>query len=143
MHFADNLKALRKDWNLSQEDLAEVIGVTRQSISKWEVGDGYPDVEKLLFIAKHFNISLDWLMGLVTCFEDLCTLDSQYVIDKLKELDKDVIVKAYMGTSPQNAAWMESTFKNIDFEERRKAIGRIPINEVEISQKSILHLLQE
>lgn len=143
MKFADNLKSLRKERNLSQEDFAEIIGVTRQSISKWEIGEGYPDVEKLLLIAKSFNISLDWLMGLIPCFEDLCNLDKQYVLDKLNGLDTDIVVKAYMGTSPQNAAWMKSTFENIDFEERRKNIGRIPINEVEISQKTILNLLQE
>lgn len=143
MRFADNLKSLRKDRDLSQEEFAEIIGVTRQSVSKWELGEGYPDVEKLLIIAKSFNVSLDWLMGLISCFEDLCNLGQEYVIDKLKGLDADTIVKAYIGTSPQNAKWMESAFENIDFVEKRKNIGRIPINDVEIAQKTILRLLQE
>lgn len=57
------MKAIRKEKNLSQEDLAELLGVSRQAISKWELGDGYPEVEKLLNIAGKLNVSLDTLMG--------------------------------------------------------------------------------
>lgn len=47
MTFADKLQKLRKAKRLSQEDLAERCGVTRQSVSKWETGLGYPETEKL------------------------------------------------------------------------------------------------
>ena len=63
MSFSDNLKAIRKEKNLSQEELAELLGVSRQAVSKWELGDGYPEVEKLLTIAGKLNVSLDSLMG--------------------------------------------------------------------------------
>ncbi|MGN1387028.1 MAG: helix-turn-helix domain-containing protein [Bacillus sp. (in: firmicutes)] len=63
MSFSDNLKAIRKEKNLSQEELAELLGVSRQAVSKWELGDGYPEVEKLLIIAGKLNVSLDNLMG--------------------------------------------------------------------------------
>lgn len=63
MYFAENLKLLRKERNLSQEDLAELLNVSRQAVSKWEQGDGYPEVEKLLFLSKTLNISLDALMS--------------------------------------------------------------------------------
>lgn len=46
MSFAENLKLIRKERNLSQEELAEILEVSRQVISKWETGDGYPEVEK-------------------------------------------------------------------------------------------------
>lgn len=62
MSFADNLKKTRKDKHLSQESLAEIIGVSRQAISKWEQGDTYPEIEKLLLLAKELNVSLDYLM---------------------------------------------------------------------------------
>ena len=63
MSFSDNLRATRKEKNLTQEELAELMGVSRQAVSKWELGDGYPEVEKLLFIAGKRNVSLDRLMG--------------------------------------------------------------------------------
>ena len=62
MSFSDNLKAIRKEKNLSQEELAELLGVSRQAVSKWELGDGYPEAEKLLIIAGKLNVSLDALM---------------------------------------------------------------------------------
>lgn len=63
MSFAENLKQLRKDKQLSQEELAEILDVSRQAVSKWEQGMGYPEVEKLLLLSSKLNISLDYLMA--------------------------------------------------------------------------------
>ena len=63
MSFAENLKLIRKGRNLSQEELAEILDVSRQAVSKWEQGDGYPEVEKLLLLSSKLNISLDNLMS--------------------------------------------------------------------------------
>ena len=63
MSFAENLKLIRKERNLSQEELAEILEVSRQAVSKWELGDGYPEVEKLLLLSSKLNISLDNLMS--------------------------------------------------------------------------------
>ena len=63
MNFAENLRQLRKERNLSQEELAELLNVSRQAVSKWEQGEGYPEVEKLLFLSKTLDISLDTLMS--------------------------------------------------------------------------------
>ena len=63
MSFAENLKTIRKNHQLSQEELAELLGVSRQAVSKWELGEGYPEVDKLLLLSKKLNISLDSLLG--------------------------------------------------------------------------------
>ena len=63
MSFAENLKQLRKEKQLSQEELAEILDVSRQAVSKWEQGIGYPEVEKLLLLSSKLNISLDSLMA--------------------------------------------------------------------------------
>ncbi|MBR3753124.1 MAG: helix-turn-helix transcriptional regulator [Ruminiclostridium sp.] len=63
MGFAENLRELRKERGLSQEDLAELLDVSRQAVSKWEQGMGYPEVETLLLLAGKLNISLDSLMA--------------------------------------------------------------------------------
>ena len=62
MSFAENLKQLRKEKQLSQEELAEILDVSRQAVSKWEQGIGYPEVEKLLLLSSKLNVSLDRLM---------------------------------------------------------------------------------
>lgn len=56
---SENLKKIRKDNNLSQEQLAEKLGVSRQSVSKWENGEAYPEMDKVLQICKMFNLNID------------------------------------------------------------------------------------
>ena len=63
MNLSDNLKKIRKDNNLSQEDLAEKLNVSRQSVSKWEQGIAYPEMDKVLQICKMFNLSIDELLN--------------------------------------------------------------------------------
>ena len=63
MSFGENLKTIRKKNQLSQEGLAEMLGVSRQAVSKWELGEGYPEVDKLLLLSKKLNISLDSLLA--------------------------------------------------------------------------------
>ena len=63
MNFKDNLKKLRKDNNLSQEELAEKLNVTRQSVSKWESGVAYPEMDKVIQICKMFNVNIDDLLN--------------------------------------------------------------------------------
>lgn len=62
MKFKDKLPKLRKDNNLSQEQLADRLGVSRQAISKWESGSSYPDMEKMLQICNILNCTLEDLM---------------------------------------------------------------------------------
>lgn len=59
MVFADKLQSLRKSKGLSQEELAEKCNVTRQSVSKWETGLGYPETEKLLILCEILDVDLD------------------------------------------------------------------------------------
>ena len=60
--FADNLMELRKYHSLSQEELAEKVYVTRQTISNLENGKSYPDIQSLLLLSSLFNVSLDQLI---------------------------------------------------------------------------------
>lgn len=63
MSFGENLRNVRKKKNITQEDLAEILGVSRQAISKWESDNGYPETEKLLVISEVLNISIDSLLN--------------------------------------------------------------------------------
>lgn len=63
MNLADNLRKIRKDNNLSQEQLAEKLGVSRQSVSKWESNQAYPEMDKVIQICKMFNLNIDELLN--------------------------------------------------------------------------------
>lgn len=62
MTFGDKLSTLRKENNFTQEQLADVLGVSRQAISKWESDTTYPETDKLIRICKLFHCSTDYLL---------------------------------------------------------------------------------
>lgn len=63
MEFQDRLYSLRKKQGLSQEELANIVGVSRQAVQKWESGVARPDLDNLMALAQYFSISLDELVG--------------------------------------------------------------------------------
>lgn len=63
IYFGEKLKELRNSRNLTQENLADCLGVSFQTISKWERGDSYPDISMLPEIAMHFGVTVDELLG--------------------------------------------------------------------------------
>jgi len=62
MTMGEKLAKLRREHNLTQEQFAELLMVSRQSVSKWELNTTYPDTEKLIRISKLFDCSLDYLL---------------------------------------------------------------------------------
>ena len=82
MKFGDNLKLLRKNKNMSQEELAERMNVSRQSVSKWETGDAYPEINNILQLCKVFNCKINDLVN-----------DSIIDIDEMDEEVKSSAVK--------------------------------------------------
>lgn len=64
LYIGENLKKQRKLRELTQEQLADILGVSFQSVSKWERNEGYPDIETLPTIANYFGITVDELMGM-------------------------------------------------------------------------------
>ncbi|MDP4087416.1 MAG: DUF5680 domain-containing protein [Bacillota bacterium] len=84
MSFQEQLQTLRKSRGLSQEKLAEIMGISRQAVAKWEVGQSYPDIAKLIALSEIFNVSID---KLVNDYEENCHLSiehskSNYINDK-------------------------------------------------------------
>ena len=82
--FSNNFKELRKMQELTQEQIAEMLGVTSQAISKWECGTSYPDIGLLPVIANMFKVSTDYLLGVDITKQEK---DIQEIIGKAKELD--------------------------------------------------------
>ena len=86
MKFGDNLKEIRKSKNMSQEQLAEKVNVTRQSVSKWENGEAYPEMNNILQLCKIFNCKINDLVH--TDMSDISSLDEEIVMNVVKFNDK-------------------------------------------------------
>lgn len=116
MKFSDKLAKLRKANNLSQEQLAEMLGVTRQSVSKWESGESYPDMAKIIQICKILNCKLNDIM------EDGLIEDSDST-KKENAFDKDVdIVKKYLDSFLSFVTKTYNMFMHMTFKEKLKLI---------------------
>ena len=63
LNFAENFKQLRKEKGITQEKIADVLGVSSQSISRWELCICYPDIEMLPSIANYFGVTVDYLLS--------------------------------------------------------------------------------
>jgi len=82
MTFGERLYELRKDKNISQEELADLLDVSRQSISKWENDKAYPEMTRLLFMSDFFGVSLDYLMrGVEETTQDNITYKARNILE--------------------------------------------------------------
>ena len=80
--FSNNFRELRKLHALTQEQIAEMLGVTSQAISKWECGISYPDIELLPIVANVFKVSTDYLLGV-----DI-TKQERYIQETIKKAQR-------------------------------------------------------
>ncbi len=135
IYFGENLKRLRKEKELTQENLADFLGVSFQAISKWERCETYPDITTLPIISRFFNISIDELLGVnraedeAEIIKELETYDNltdeelkQEIINRLKEkFPNDFrILLRYMTclvhfkeNTPENVAKIIAIYENI------------------------------
>ncbi len=105
MKFGDNLRSLRKSKKLSQEDLAEKVNVSRQSVSKWETGDAYPEMNNILELCKIFHCHINDLVN--DSIIDMDSLDEEIKMSvvkfkreqqsKMKGLSKAISIIAKIG----------------------------------------------
>ncbi len=65
MNYYERLKSVREDHDLTQMDIAALLKTTRQQVSKWETGVQMMGVDKYITLAKYYNVSADYLLGLI------------------------------------------------------------------------------
>ena len=65
MHHYERLRELREDHDLTQSDVADLLKTTRQQVGKWETGVQMMGVDKYIALAKYYNVSADYLLGLI------------------------------------------------------------------------------
>ena len=86
MTFGEKLSKLRRESNYTQEQLADILGVSRQSISKWESDITYPETDKLIKIGKLFGCSMDYLLNEdISEKQEINHTDDESLWDKIKK----------------------------------------------------------
>lgn len=135
IYLSENIKRLRLEKELTQETLAEFLGVTSQSVSNWERGESYPDITMLPEIAGFFKVSVDELLGVnraedeaeiikeLEAYDNLRDIElKQEIINRLKEkFPNDFrILLRYMSclvhfkeNTPENVAKIIAIYENI------------------------------
>ncbi len=62
MDMAERLQSLRKESNYSQEQVSDMLGISRQAISKWESGQGKPEIDNIIKLVEIYNVSADYIL---------------------------------------------------------------------------------
>lgn len=95
IYLSENLKRLRREKNLTQETLAEFLGVTFQSVSNWERAESYPDIAMLPEIAGFFKVSVDELLGINRAENEAEIVKALEEYDNLTDTDlkEELIIK--------------------------------------------------
>lgn len=106
MILADKLYKLRTNCGLSQEEVAEKMNVSRQSVSKWESGNSIPGLDKIVDLAKLYNVSTDYLL-----------------LDEIEELPEDVVVDTYEGFTAKEVTLEEANIYINQIKESSKKIA--------------------
>ena len=146
IYFGENLKKLRKERDLTQENLADFLGVTFQAVSKWERGEGYPDITILPDIASFFDVTVDDLLGINQAMneEKLSSLIEEYdslsneqsrkeMLEKMKQISSNdfrVLLRelgylVHFSDLKENSAKIKATY---DYIQKNCTIDRIRIS---------------
>lgn len=88
MTLGEKIARQRKEQNLTQEQLAEILGVSRQSVSKWEQDIAYPETEKLIELGKVFDCSMDYLLK--ENITEKGGVPSSYLSEKVEKLSRTI-----------------------------------------------------
>lgn len=141
------LQFLRKSHNLTQDELAKKLEITRQAVSKWETGTTIPDLEVLLKLSKLYEITINDILEpkvkpqRIADFEEIVTIPADELKEILMQFDSKSLVTALMGASPDANRYLEKVFPKIDFEKTRNEIGRVRIETVEQAQEEIVAMV--
>ena len=138
MELKEKLVALRKEKGLSQAELAEAIKVSRQAISRWEVGTAIPSADNPMWLSKFYEVSMDELMGAATEDKQPTNKEQQITSNKSVFSKKIAISLCVIAIFICAVAWIVfSVNKNQENGEE------LPINIGELDSYDISDLYQE
>ena len=97
MTLGEKLSKLRKEYNYTQEQLADILRVSRQSVSKWESDIAYPETEKLIELGKLFECSMDYLLKDEVAEKTGASVSESTFTEKVTEISKKVMTDKNKG----------------------------------------------
>ena len=107
----EKIYSLRKNRKISQEEFAEILNTSRQNISKWERNESKPDVDKLIIIARLFNVSVDYLLSYKEATNTTYGFSSSDYSDssrEAKQTDYAVARYCWMWSNGKGVWWLRS-----------------------------------
>ena len=123
----DKLKKLRRNRDLTQEEVATHIGISYQAISKWERGDGYPDITMLPTLANYFGVSIDELIGMdeISSAQRLDDINQKWQENREKGSHKENVelMRSALKIYPNNALLLiqlSASLERLDGTEKEK-----------------------
>ena len=97
MNLAEKIQDLRKRNGLSQEQLAERLGISRQAVSKWESGQSVPDIDKIVLMSEFFKVSTDYLLKLEREATEKSATQEEYTIEVSVKMSKKAFSYLLLG----------------------------------------------
>ena len=101
--FSERIKELRTESNLNQEELGNLIGVQKNTVSRWETGSNPPSEENCLLLAHYFKVPYAYLLGVTDDRQELCLTDEEEAEKRKLEAkqDEDQMLGLYRKLSPE------------------------------------------
>ena len=139
--FGKIIASKRLEKNMTQSELAKILFITPQAVSKWERGECFPDIETLVLLCYEYNINIDFILN--TCFEDLNLIDDISVDNIERYLQsshrKGVINKFINGEL--DPLKIDALFYLLNTQERRMFIEKVISYELQIDFAEFIVLL--
>ena len=137
-----NLRNLRRNKDLTQEEVAAHLGISFQAISKWERGDGYPDITMLPALANYFGISVDELIGMdgITAAEKLDEINAKWNENRLekKHAENVALMREALKTYPNHPILLSQLYTSLERMDGTEAEKRENLRESISIQEQIL-----
>lgn len=144
--FGANLAKLRKNKDMTQSELSDILNITRQAVSKYENGDSFPDISILLILAETFNVTLDTLINAGEPTKSEATVLTHIALGKIKKIPSDIFKQENISNEIINIApYLKAS--TLDIIANKLAIHGINISKVValaeyMNDKSVVNLLR-
>lgn len=115
MNIGEKIRLLRENKKMSQELLGEKIGVSRQAVTKWELGESLPDVNNFIELSKIFNVSLDKLLKNDNCVTELIEEKNIIKFNECIEFLVEAKKNTYAGEGKTNEISMRPCSKDLEY----------------------------
>lgn len=108
MNTADRIQLLRRQKGLSQEQLADEIGVSRQLVSKWENEQALPDMERIIILSEYFNTTTDYILKGIEPLKEETSSHEKLTEDQIRSILLDVFLWILIAIAAILIIWLSS-----------------------------------